>query len=274
MDLDQAYTYCLNITKNHYENFPVASRLIPKSHRKYITAIYAFARTADDFADEEKDKEKLLQWREKLFLCKKNKVEHPIFLALANTIRKFDLPINWLDDLLSAFLIDLEKNRFQNFNDLIKYSKYSANPVGRIILWMFNYRSDDLMMYSDAITTALQLTNFWQDVSDDIKRNKIYIPLKHFEKYMVEEKQLQDKKYTSNLGFLLDDLIQRTEELYEKGYPLTTLLKGRLRWEVGLTVAGGLKILEKVANNKEMILYCRPKLTKIDWLKILQKFII
>lgn len=265
--LETAYRHCMAITRNHYENFPVASRFIPKGFRKHIAAVYAFARTADDFADVEKDEVKLLQWREQLHQCVGGRPNHPVFLALSDTIEKFQLPVVWLDDLLTAFLMDLEKNRFRKFSDLLDYSRYSANPVGRIVLRIFGYQSEELMRYSDSITTALQLTNFWQDISVDITNNKIYIPTELFAEFHVDENQIVQQKYSSEFGRLLDFLVEQTKILYEAGEPLPGKVNGRLRWELKLTLAGGKKVLEKVAKNKELLLYCRPKLTKRDWAK-------
>ncbi len=170
MDLGSAYRYCQKISRSHYENFPVASLFIPADYRRHIAALYAFARTADDFSDEQHDRQSLLDWRARLLRCTQEKSQHPIFLALGHTIQCFDLPLSWLDDLLTAFLIDLDTNRYQTMEDLHHYCRYSANPVGRIILWIFGHRDEKLMRHSDSITTALQLANFWQDISVDIKR--------------------------------------------------------------------------------------------------------
>ena len=272
MTLENAYQNCLEIARNHYENFPVASWLVPKSYRKHIAAVYAFARIADDFADEEKNKTKILNWRRQLYNCLSVEPKHPIFYALADTIQKFNIPVNWFDNLLTAFLWDVEKNRFQDFSELLEYSKYSANPVGRIILHIFGYSSENLMLYSDSITTALQLTNFWQDISVDIKRDKIYLPLGMMEKFKVNEQQIENQKYSPGFEQLIDWLIDQTKSLYNNGFPLLYSVKGRLRWELKFTLAGGEQVLEKIANNKINLLYYRPILNKRDWLRIFFKF--
>ncbi len=267
-DLENAYRYCRRITVSHYENFPVASILIPRVLRKHISAIYAFARTADDFADEEQNRDKLLNWRRQLHACLEQSPSHPVFIALADTIRQFDLPIRWLDDLLTAFLLDLDKMRFESLTDLEHYCHFSANPVGRIVLWIFGYRSEELMEKSDAITTALQLTNFWQDISIDLKRDKIYIPMDLMDKYKIREDTILKQEVTGNFVPMMEFLIDYTNNLYARGLTLPSDVSGRLRMELRFTIAGGRKILQKVEKNKEKLLYYRPALTRADWIKL------
>jgi len=249
----------------------VASLLIPASYRSYIAAVYAFARTADDFADEEKNKGKILLWREKLHQCLKQKDDHPIFMALSDTIRKFDLPVEWLDSLLTAFLWDVEKNRFASLPELYQYSQFSANPIGRIILWIFRIRNEFCMTYSDYITTALQLTNFWQDISVDLKKNKIYIPLDQMHHFGVSEKQIISQKYDQNFEEMITYLTVITRNLFKLGKPLLEEISGRLRWELQLTIAGGESMLQKVYQKRKIILKHRPTLTKLDWVKIISR---
>jgi squalene synthase HpnC len=169
-----SYKYCEKIAKEHYENFPIASLLIPRDKRKYIYSIYAFARAADDFADElniEGGKEKRLvllkEWGQKLEDCYKGKAYSPIFIALMNTIEKCDIPIEPLENLLKAFSQDVIKNRYNDFDEVLKYCENSANPIGRLVLMVFGVKDDELFKLSDNICTALQLINFWQDVSVD-----------------------------------------------------------------------------------------------------------
>jgi squalene synthase HpnC len=271
MNLEDSYSYCLNITKNHYENFPVASLVIPPFYRKHIAAVYAFARHADDFADEFQDKNKLLDWRKQLSECTKFPSDNPVFRALANTIHIFNLPMNWLDDLLTAFLLDFDKKRFTSFQELHDYSRYSANPVGRILLWLFKLRSEKLMQYADYITTALQLTNFWQDISIDLKKDKIYIPLNLLRRYRIDEEEIILQKFSPNFPGMVTVLFDYTGSLYKKGLPLLKSIPGRLRLELKFTIMGGMEILEKVNQNKEKLLYHRPALNGWDWIKILSR---
>ncbi len=268
MNLENAYNICLQITRDHYENFPVASFLIPAALQKHIAAIYAFARTADDFADEMQDREKLLDWREHLHSCTKSKTENPIFLALADTIEQYEIPPKWLDDLLTAFLLDLDKNRFTSISELESYCRFSANPVGRLVLWLFGYHSEDLMIYADQITTALQLTNFWQDISIDLKKDRIYIPTDLIEKYNLSEKDILMQQSSPDFGKMMGELIQQTAGYYEKGLPLTERISGRLKWELKFTLAGGKEILRKTEKYRQDLLIWRPALTRWDWIRL------
>ncbi len=268
MELEKAYKHCQEITRKHYENFPVASRLLPSELRPHIAAVYAFARTADDFADEMMDPERLLDWRKQLHACVRGEHDNPIFLALSHTIETFQLPVQWLDDLLTAFQMDLEKNRFETFDDLLGYCRYSANPVGRIILWLFNFRAEHLMKASDAITSALQLTNFWQDISVDLVKDRIYIPLEFLERYQISERQLREQRFSANVGLALSELIEKTNSLFQKGMVIFSDIRGRLRWELKFTVLGGKTVLNKVDRQQNKILETRPVLSKWDWTKI------
>ncbi len=268
MDLQAAYQYCLKFTRSHYENFPVASYLIPTYYRKHIAAIYTFARQADDFSDEFKDKNGLLKWRKYLYDCLEAISDNPTFYALANTIKNFNLPVQWLDNLITAFLWDLDKNRFNSYEELRTYSKYSANPVGRIILWIFGFRSEQLFQYSDYITTALQLTNFWQDISIDLEKDRIYIPRNVLEQFQLNEQEVIKRQNSQHFTNLIIELVRYTKSLYNQGLPLLKYINGRLRWELKLTVMGGLTILAKVERSRNSILISRPSLSKYDWIKI------
>ncbi|GAB4375844.1 MAG: squalene synthase HpnC [Calditrichia bacterium] len=269
MKTDHAYQYCLKITRNHYENFPVASILIPGKYRRHIAALYAFARIADDFADEERDRQKLENWRQQLYDSVRKENEHPVFIALADTIGKFDLPLEWLDKLLTAFMWDLEKKRYQNIEELFTYCRHSANPVGRILLWMFGYRSEEVFHYSDNITTALQLTNFWQDMSIDLEKDRIYIPQNLYAQLGISEENILNREYARNWGFLINALVKETQNLFIRGLNLLSIIKGRFRWELKLTILGGLTILRKVKQAQKVILHQRPVLGKRDWMEIL-----
>ncbi len=268
MEIEKAYQHCMEITRNHYENFPVASKLIPSAYRPHIAAVYAFARTADDFADEAKDREKLLDWRKQLQNCVQGEISNPIFLALANTIDKFQLPVELLDNLCTAFLMDLDKNRFGTFDDLLGYCKYSANPVGRIVLWLFGFREEKTMRDADHLTSALQLTNFWQDISIDLHKGRIYIPVELMNRYGVGEEDILTGQFSTGFGLLMTELIKKTRALYQRGAAIFSKVKGRLGWELKLTILGGMTILEKVEQEQYRIFHNRPVLSKSDWAKI------
>ena len=268
MTLDQAYQICREITISHYENFPVASRLLPAQSRKHIYPIYAFARHADDLADEAGDREGLLAWREMLHRCLREAVGHPIFQALADTIRRFELPVELFDDLLSAFLQDIDQQRYPDMAALLDYCRRSANPVGRIILYLHGYRDTRLMTCSDDICTALQLTNFWQDVQVDITKSRIYIPQDWLARYRVSEDSIIRRRHSREFAALMEALLKHTRRRFASGKPLLAQVQRRLRWELRFTVGGGLRILDKIEQNDYNVLEKRPILNKGDWLLI------
>lgn len=263
--LSEAFEYCAQITKNHYENFPVASLAIPKKLRPYICAVYAFARAADDFADEKEFEgermEKLNEWEKQL---RSTKPFHPVFIALSETISKFELPTSLFHDLINAFKMDVEINRYQTFSEVINYCRYSANPVGRIILHIMGYPAPKFMEYSDAICTALQLANFWQDVAVDLLKNRIYIPQEDFTRFRYSESDLFEKTYNEDFGRLMAFQVERTEELFEQGKPLLNKAPGRFGFELRLTWLGGMTILKKIRHLKGNIFKERPVLKKWD----------
>lgn len=266
--LIQAYQYCESITKNHYENFPVASFLIPSNLRKHVYAIYAFARHADDLSDEKQDKAGLLQWKELLHHSLDGATEHPVFIALSDTIREFNLPVELFDNLILAFLQDLEKNRYKSFDELFDYCKKSANPVGRIILYLNGNQDEELFQYSDYICTALQLTNFWQDVTVDIQKNRIYLPSDYLIRYHVTEDQIKKGTFDSNFRNLMVEMVDKTGDLFTNGISLLDKVTGRLKWELKFTVSGGMTILNKIKDINFNVLNYRPRLNKLDWAKI------
>src|SRR5215213_4544846 len=183
--VELAYKYCEKLAKAHYENFPVGSLLIPKRLRKHFYSIYAFARTADDFADEgyehgERAEEriaKIHEWGRMLKQALCGQASHPIFIALAETQARFDLPPDLFEDLLSAFAQDVTRTRYESFEQLLDYCDRSANPVGRLILLLFGHKDEGLHQMSDSICTALQLANHWQDVGIDLRKDRVYLPL-------------------------------------------------------------------------------------------------
>jgi len=270
----EAYNYCQKITKDHYENFPVASVMIPTTLRKHVYAIYAFARHADDLSDEKHDMDGLIRWRQMLHESLAEEAKHPIFVALSDTINKFNLPVELFDKLITAFQQDLEKNRFQNFDELFDYCDNSANPVGRIILRLNGYSDDVLFQYSDYICTALQLTNFWQDVKIDIKKNRIYIPEKLRVEYNVNESQIEKGDFSDNFRNLMVELVSKTSALFDKGIPLLQMVSGRLKWELKFTINGGLAILSKIRHIDYNVLRIQPLLNKLDWTKITLNLVI
>lgn len=266
--LEEAFQYCLDITRNHYENFPVASLAIPRKLRPYIASVYAFARTADDFADEKEHDgfrmTRLKDWETKLKECLDEEPSHPIFIALKETIQEFIIPVSLFSDLLTAFKMDVVVSRYQTFEQVLNYCRFSANPVGRIILYIFGYPVPKFLEYSDYICTALQLANFWQDVAVDLEKDRIYIPEEDFKRFNYSEEELHDRSYNENFRRLIAFQVERTQELFNQGKFLCGKIPGRLGFELRLTWMGGTTILKKLQEVNGDIFSHRPVLKKRD----------
>jgi squalene synthase HpnC len=275
MTLTEAQAECRRICYGHYENFPVASILVPKPLRQHVCNIYAFARTADDFADEARfagqRAERLAEWRAWTEECYRGIYRHPIFIALAETVREFSLPSNLLLDLITAFQMDVEKSRYANFDEVLFYCRHSANPVGRLILALFGYRNPEWEFWSDEICTALQLANFWQDVAVDLQKDRIYLPQDEMAQYGVTEAQLSSGKMNDKLCALMQFQVNRTQQLFNRGIPLCmAVLHKRLRMELKCTWWGGATILQRIRDNRYDV-FRRPTITWWDKGKILWK---
>lgn len=274
-NIDEAYSFCKKIATNHYENFPVASFLLPKNKRKFIYPIYAFARVADDIADNvlienRIDKLNLLEKK----LLNKN-IQNPLFFALQDSINQNKLDINLLIKLLKAFKYDSEFKVFSNFDDLMLYCDNSANPVGRLILQLFNEENVEAYKYSDKICTALQLVNFWQDLSTDLKNNRNYIPKSLLEKYKLNFDNFCEIENNEDLSKILNELFEKTEKLFEDGKNIIKFVKSkRLQYELKFIILGGLNILNLCKRNKLRLLYERPNQNKATYLKFIKQAIV
>ena len=279
LNIQAAYAFCEQLTRNHYENFPVGSVLVPKAKRKHIYSIYAFARTADDFADEgfgsetkPEDRLRLLDdWERQLDECLVGNFKHPVFVALQQTIRELNLPVQLFKDLLSAFRQDVVKTRYDNFDEVMDYCRRSANPVGRLILLLFDYRDEKLFQFSDRICMALQLANFWQDVSVDLVKDRVYLPLDEMKQFNFSEVELFGKICNDGYRELLKFQVGRTQKIFDEGKPLLDLVRGKLRLELKLTWLGGTQILRLIEKNSYDTLNYRPSLSKLDKVKLLGK---
>lgn len=277
--LDESFRRCKHIARKHYENFPVGSILIPRHLQPYVFAVYAFARTADDFADEPgySDAERILylnEWEELFLRSLESRTRHPIMWAVAETIRSKDLPVQLFQDLLSAFRQDVTVKRYNTFNEVMEYCRRSANPIGRLMLMIFGYRDSKLFRYSDAICTGLQLTNFWQDVSIDIKKNRIYFPDDDMFSYGVSELELTRNRSSRSLRNLVRFEVERTDALFKMGKPLLKYLRGRFKYEIKCVLIGGKAILRKIEKNDYDVLKIRPKLAFRDAPSLLYKFLL
>lgn len=277
--LQNAYAECLQMAQSHYENFPVASRLLPKHLRQPIAVIYAFARRADDFADEgdlsnDERIAALTDFGNKLELIEQGKdVDDTTFIALADVIKQHQLPISLFHDLLTAFKMDVTKARYASFGEVMEYCRYSANPVGRLLLHLNKATSPQNLGYSDAVCSALQLTNFLQDISQDLEESdRIYLPQDEMEQYGVSEEDFRNKLTNSASQNLIQFQIQRTRKLMQAGAPIGKLLKGRMGLELRMTIMGGSRILYKL-NQQHDDVFSRPRLNKWDIVWIIWKAI-
>ncbi|MHB2026192.1 MAG: squalene synthase HpnC [Elusimicrobiota bacterium] len=277
-DILGAYRFCSDLAKSHYENFPVASLFIPWRLRRHVAALYAFARVADDFADEPEYEgarlERLAEWREKLDAAIREPATHPVFIALADTIRTLDLPLAPFTDLLSAFSQDVEKKSYADWSELLDYCRRSANPVGRVVLMIHGLRDEELFKMSDDLCTALQLANFWQDVSIDIKKDRIYIPREDFSACGYSEADLRMGVVNERFRSLMKIEVARARELFEQSRELPRRLPKPLAWEIRLTWLGGRQILRKIRDAGYDALSRRPHLSRWDWIPLIARLAI
>jgi len=249
-DAAAADAYCARLTRDHYENFPVASMLVPRPLRPAVRAIYAFARAADDFADEPEHEgvrlPRLDAWERMLRRAFDGEAEHPIFVALGAAARRHALPLQPFLDLLAAFRLDVTKTRYEDFAALRDYCRLSAEPVGRLMLQVFEKRDPALQPLSDALCTGLQLANHWQDAGEDRARGRIYIPQESLRRHGVGEDALAKGDADAALRSLMRECVAHARAFFETARPLPRRAGGRLGWELRLTWLGGMRILERI----------------------------
>jgi phytoene synthase len=257
-DLEAAYGACARLAREHYENFPVASWLLPAKTRPHVAAVYAFARVADDFADEghapaSERLGRLEDWRTRLHECAEGSSvargdgHDAVFLALGHTLRSYALPVSLCDDLLSAFAQDVTTTRYETWAELLDYCRRSANPVGRLVLRIAGFADETLARQSDAVCTALQLTNFWQDFAIDWRRGRLYLPLEEAAKWNARPDTLDPERLSPEWQRALEAAAARTRALFETGRPVCDGVAGRLRYELRVTWLGGMAILDRLA---------------------------
>jgi len=268
VSLEEAEAFCRRLTSGHYENFSVASWLLPRRLRRHFANIYAYCRMADDFADESQSADEALRrldaWQEQLAACYQGKARHPVFIALRRTILQFDIPVKPFQDLLDAFRQDQRQTRYRTWEELLEYCSRSANPVGRLVLCVIGHRDEHRQALSDSTCTALQLANFWQDVSRDFARGRVYIPSELLDLHGYTEASLAQGIVNARWVSLMKDLLERTRALFTQGLQLPPLLTGRTRLAVELFSRGGLSILRAVERIDYDTLHHRPCLTAWD----------
>jgi squalene synthase HpnC len=287
----EAYAACTKMAREHYENFPVG-RLVPKKMRPHVHAVYAFARYADDLADEgyagaeakargahdvmtpEERLARLDDWERQLLSPPGTPGLHFIFIALHETIRELDLPTSLFTDLLSAFKQDVVKRRYAHFAEVLDYCRRSANPVGRLVLLLHGIRDEALHVLSDRVCTGLQLANFWQDVGVDLDKDRIYLPRDERDKFGVTENTLLARQAGDNYRRLLKFQVERTQKIFDEGRPLSRKLRGLLRLEIRLTWLGGATILRKIEALGYDTLNHRPTVGKAEMVLLLGRALV
>ena len=262
LTVEEAFAHCTSRVRTHYENFPVGY-FVPRDKRPYVHALYAFARAADDFADEPiyegQRAEKLLAWEERLHDAYRGRAEGPIFVALAETVRRLAIPKELLLDLLSAFRQDTVKSRYDTWEEVIDYCRRSANPIGRLVLIVFAQKDPELPPLSDELCTALQLANHWQDLAIDLRRGRIYLPRELMERFGAKEWDLSAGRVTEGVRGLMGELVARTREHFRRGRPLCDRIGRELRFEMRLTWLGGSGILDRIEGAGYDVFRRRPR---------------
>ncbi len=263
--VEEAYHYCGALARSHYENFTVASWFLPRDKRPHVYAVYAFCRFVDDLGDEAQgDRLALLdRWEDELRACYDSTPAHPISVALADTIRRFDLPMEPFLKLIEANRIDQRTQRHRTYDGLLFYCDHSANPVGRLFLYLFGYDDAERQRLADATCTALQLTNFWQDVRRDLEMGRIYLPLEDMERFGCTEEQLRQGVADDAFRELMRFQVERARGLFREGAALVDAVDGIVRLDIALFTEGGLHVLNAIERQGYDVLSRRPTLSKV-----------
>ncbi|MCS7303974.1 MAG: squalene synthase HpnC [Thermoguttaceae bacterium] len=268
--LREANRYCRRLARSHYENFPVVSWFVPRRLRQHFYNIYAYCRWADNLADLAPDPQHALVWlswwESHLRACFQQRAIHPVFIALQETIREFGIPPDPFVDLLVAFRQDQQVTRYDTFDQLLAYCRYSANPVGRLVLYVAGCHDPQRAALADCICTGLQLANFWQDVAEDWKRGRIYLPLAHLRRFGADETPIIRGVATEAFRRALAAACDEAEGWLLRGRPLIGLVPSFLRMEVALFIEGGLAILQSIRQQHYDVLRQRPILSR--WQKL------
>jgi squalene synthase HpnC/squalene synthase HpnD len=271
----EAEHYTRRLATHHYENFNVASWLLPKRLHQHFYNLYAYCRWADDLGDEIADPARALEllneWEQELRDCYAGKPSHPVFVALQQTVRACDIPIEPFSDLLVAFRQDQSVHRYPNWNSMLGYCRYSANPVGRLVLYLCGYRDAERQQLSDATCTALQLTNSWQDVGQDLDKDRIYIPLEALAAHGLTEDDIVARRFDARYVSLMKELIARTRRLFEQGMPLAERVDSALRVDIEMFSRGGLAVLDSIEAIGYNTLQHRPAIPKSKQLQLLMR---
>ncbi len=265
--LAEAQAWCQRLAETHYENFHVASWFLPRRLRRYFQSIYAYCRVSDDLGDETGSREQSLAlldlWGDELDACYRGEARHPVFVALAETIRACDIPKTPFADLLIAFKQDQTVTRFETMADVLDYCRYSANPVGHLVLYVCGYRDPERFALSDHTCSALQLANFWQDVRTDYRdRDRIYFPAEDMRRFAVDETTIANGKFTPAFRDLMRYEVDFARRMFEQGLPLIGMVDRELAVDLDLFSRGGLEILRAIEQQDYDVLRSRPSISK------------
>jgi squalene synthase HpnC len=268
LELSACYRYCEALVRSRHHNYPVASMFARSQLRKHIFALFAFARTADDFADEKafegRRARELDRWEEQLHAAYRGNADHPVFVALADTVDKFALPITEFTELLSGFRTDLERRRYATFDELRGYTRQAAEPIGRLLLYIAGYRAPELHAYADDLSTAVAVARLIQDVPADWQRGRVYLPAEDLRHFGVTEADIAARRVSPAVGALVRYEVARTRALFERARPLVDVAAPDLAVELALTWYGGMRILDKIAAMGPRLFAERPQLDSFD----------
>ena len=264
--LSAAQEYCRRLARSHYENFSVASWFLPQPLRQHFFNVYAYCRISDDLGDEVGNQAASLQlldqWESELHACYSGIPRHPVFVALAETVRRFEIPQQTFADLLTAFRQDQRVNRYETFADLLGYCRYSANPVGHLVLYLCGYRDAERQALSDCTCTALQLANFWQDVSPDYAKGRIYLPMEDLRRFHVSEQDIAAQRNTAEFCDLMRFEVDRARDWFERGLGLIEKVDRELAIDIELFSRGGQEVLNAIEAQGFNVLGRRPAISK------------
>ncbi|MGH9602080.1 MAG: squalene synthase HpnC [Terriglobales bacterium] len=264
--LEEAQTYCERLARSHYENFSVATWFLPRRLRPHFYSVYAYCRISDDLGDEVGDPRESLDlldaWEAELDACYAGSPRHPVFVALAETVRVCDIPRQPFADLLKAFRQDQTVQRYTTFDDLLDYCRNSANPVGRLVLYVCGYRDETRQQLSDSTCTALQFANFWQDVTVDYAKGRIYLPVEDLLKFGVSEADIAERRATPAFLELMRFQVARARKWFEQGLPLAAQVDASLALDIELFTRGGQEILNAIEAQGFDVLRSRPAISK------------
>jgi squalene synthase HpnC len=268
LEIEACYRYCEALCRAKHHNYPVGSMFARSHLRKHIFALFAFARVADDFADEAayegRRARELDRWEEQLHQAYRGNADHPVFVALADTVDKFALPITEFTEMLSGFRTDLERKRYATFDELLSYTRQAAAPIGRLLLYIGGYRAPELHAYAEDLANALAVARLIQDVAQDWDRGRVYIPAEDLRHFGVSENDIATRRVSAAVGNLVRFEVARARALFERARPLVDIVGSDLAVELALTWHGGMRILDKIEHTGKRLLAHRPQLNAAD----------